>query len=168
MKDEKLIPTASTAIVEAPRIDFTVTSNLVKQLDPGSQELRDNHLYVRGLKSVYKTCWTFRADGELVCHDEVVVTNVILSTQDMTGPMWGTFEYLDDEGAIIWRGIFHGNRKLVGGDMTSTIYDIGHGLGPNEGLLFQYTIQAVNITDPSVSVPHVGSGYVQAIARYKP
>lgn len=168
MKGEKPIPTASTAIAEAPRIDFTVTANLMEQLDPGSQEIRDNHLYIRGLKSVYKTCWTFRADGDLVCHNEVVTAEVILSTQDMTGPMWGTFEYLDDEGAVIWRGIFHGNRRLLGGDMISTIYDIGHGLGPNEGLLFQYTIQAVNVADPSVSIPFEGNGYVLEIGRYQP
>ncbi len=168
MKGEKPISTTDTTNPEVARNDFTVTADMIEQLDPGSQEIRDNHIYIKGSKSVYKACWTYKASGELVCHNEVVVADVILSIKDMTGAMWGTFEYIDEAGSVLWKGIFHGNRRLVGGDMISTIHDIGHGFGPNEGLLFQYTIQAANIIDPSVPIPFAGSGYVQEIVQYEP
>lgn len=167
MKGENPILAGETATSDAAKLDFAVTASFFKQLDPGSQEMRDNHIHIRGLKSVYQTCWTFQADGKMVRQNEVVVVNIILSAKDMTGPMWGSFEHLDDQGVSTWKGIFHGNRRLVGGDIISTIHDVGLGSGPNEGFLFQYTIQAINIDDPSVSNPFTGSGFMQAIATFE-
>ncbi len=147
MKGENPILAGETATSGAVQLDFAVTASFLKQLDAGSQEMHDDQIHIRGLKSVYQTCWTFKTGGKMVCQNEVVVVNIILSARDMTGPMWGTFEYLDDQGVSTWKGIFHGNRRLVGGDMISTIHDVGLGSGPNEGFLFEYTIQAINLDD---------------------
>lgn len=90
MKGENPIFAGDTATSGAAKLDFAVTASFLKQLDAGSQEMRDDHIQIRGLKSVYQTCWTFQADGKLVCQNEVVVVNINLSAKDMTGPMWGT------------------------------------------------------------------------------
>jgi len=158
----------SIAAAEAPRAYFSATSNMIEFLDPGTTVVHDNHVHVRGMKQVFLTCWTFVADGESVCHREVVELNVVISLVDMTGNMWGTFEFLDDDGTAVWVGVFHGNRRIVDGNMVSTVSDVGRGLGQNEGLLFQYTLQAFNIWDPSEPATFSGSGFVQETGQYNP
>lgn len=163
-----MIMSASVASAEAPKAYFTATSNISAILDPGTTEVKDQHVHVRGMKQVATTCWTYLEGGETVCYNEVIEVNVILSLVDLTGPMWGTFEFQDDEGAVVWKGNFHGDRRIVDGNMVSTVNDIGRGLGYNEGLLFQYTLQAFNIWDPSQPAPFEGTGFVQETGQYNP
>jgi hypothetical protein len=157
----------SIATAEAPRAYFTATSNMIEFLDPGTTVVHDNHVHVSGMKQAFLTCWTFVENGESVCHREVVEINIVLSLVDLTGNMWGTFEFLDD-GTEVWEGTFHGSRRIVDGNMVSTVNDVGRGLGPNEGLLFQYTLQAFNIWDPSVPATFTGTGFVQETGKYNP
>ncbi len=162
-----LLVAANPAIAAAPREDFTVIATQTGALDPGVWKMHDNHVHIEGMVSVYQTCWTFISDGEITCHQEIVTVNLILSLVDMTGPMWGSFEYRDGNGNLTWEGTWVGSRRLVGSDIISTIHDVGRGAGPNEGLLFQYTIQAFNAA-PGSPVPFEGTGYVQTTGNYNP
>lgn len=166
MNGKEFCTTENRATLEAPWDHFTVEAVLVRQLDPGSTEVRDNLMHVRRAKALYQVKWTFSRDGSTVYHHEVVDMNVVLSTETMTGSMWGTFEYQDERENVIWKGCWHGERCLVNGEMISTIYDIGSGLGPNEGLLFHYEISAANVFDPAAAIPFTGKGYVQKAGQH--
>ena len=152
---------ASIATAGAPRSTFSATAEMKEMIDPGTTEIRDNHVHVRGMKQAYETCWTYDASGETVCYREVVEANVVISLADMTGTMWGSFKFLDDNNAVVWKGKFHGSRRIIDENMVSTVTDIGLGQGPNEGLLFQYTLKAYNIWDPSQPATFAGKGFVQ-------
>lgn len=155
----------SGAAAKAPREYFSATAQAIGLLDPGTTVVHDDHVLVRGMKQVYMACWTFEKPTRTECHREVVEVNVVLSLVDMTGTMQGTFVYLDDEDNVIWEGIFYGSRKIVDGHMVSTVNDIGRGVGINEGLLFQYTLQAFDIWDPSQPALFEGTGFVQATSK---
>jgi len=156
---------AIPAAAEAPREDFTVIAKQTQALNPGVWNIHDGHLHVAGMVSVYEACWTFIDISQTACHQEIVTVNFVVSLLDMTGPMWGSFEYRDENGYLTWEGTWVGSRSLVNGDVISTIHDIGRGAGPNEGLLFQYTIQAVNAS-PENPVPFSGTGFVQTTGNY--
>ncbi len=163
-----LLIAASPATANAPGEAFTVISTQTGVVDPGIYNIHGNHLRAMGMVSVYETCWTFIGDGETSCHREIVTANVVLSLDDMTGPMWGSFVYLDENDKVTWEGTFIGDRALVNGDVISTIHDvIGRGSGQYEGLLFRYTIQAVN-AGPGNPVPFTGTGSLQTTGNYNP
>ncbi len=163
-----LIMSFSTTAAKAPRTYFTATAEMIEMLDPGTTEVKDNNVHVRDMKQVYRTCWTFKERHETICYREVVVVNVDLSLDDMTGTMRGTFEFLNDNDEVVWEGVFYGSRKIVDGTMVSTVNDIGRGLGIYEGLFFQYTLQAFNIWDPSQPAVFEGTGFIQDTGVYTP
>lgn len=155
------------AAAEAPRGYFTATSEMIAVINPGTAKVNDHHVHVTGMQQVANTCWTYAAGGSVKCYEEVITINIVLSLIDLTGPMWGTFEFKDG-GVVVWKGTFYGSRKVVGGNMVSTVNDVGRGVGPNEGLLFQYTLQALNIWDPSQPATFIGTGYVQWTGNFIP
>ena len=159
---------ASPATAEAPREYFNAELVSLGVIDPGNIEFIDNHMQVTGMKSLYLACWTFIDDGAVECAQEAIVVNGRYSLVDSTGPMWGTFEYLDANNQVIWKGTFHGNRSLDGVNVISTVTDSGRGLGVNEGLLFTYTGTAMNIFDPTMPHTFLASGYVLETGNYKP
>lgn len=128
---------SSAVSARAPKTYFTG----VEELGPatgGTTKVVDGKVHFRGVvQPGFDTTSDPRTSGEVV-----IVVNAIWTPPALTGPMWGTFRIENEGGA--WDVRWQGERKLVGGNVISTIRATGHGSGGYEGLIGKWSYSGVN------------------------
>ena len=75
--------------------------------------------------------------------DVTIVVSAVWTPPALTGPMWGTFRIVNEDGA--WDGRWQGQRTLERGNIISTIQGIAHGSGDYEGLVGKWKYIGVNV-----------------------
>lgn len=155
------------ASADAPRETFTVVDTQTQALGPGVWVFHDGHVQITGMVNESETCWTFLADSETICHKAIVTLNGIFLLPEIIGPMWGSFEFLDENDNLTWEGTFVGTKSFDNGDIITTVTNFGRGTGTNQGLLFQFTLHGVNVS-PENQVPLIGTGYIQTTGKTNP
>lgn len=105
---------------------FEGTSCGVADLNEGSwTELGNGAYRVVGLQQQYRE----ETDDARTTGDNIVTVNMILDAATGSGPLWGTFHLVNEQGS--WSGHFTGRLDNWVSSMRAT----GHGSGAYEGLI---------------------------------
>lgn len=142
------VPT--TGLAGENKAHFSGTECFVEQLSAGTAKQLGNgavrifdaqHLYTDGTTDP-------RTSG-----DTHVVVNMVLDLSTLSGPVWGTWEIVNEQGS--WSG--HWTGKLDNGVMS--IHGLAHGGGAYEGLVGYWTYYRAGPGLPCLDV----SGYIVEI-----
>jgi len=108
---------------------FEGTSCGVVDLDEGTwTELGNGKWRVVGLQQQYRE----ETDDARTTGDNIVTVKMILDLATGSGPMWGTFNVVNEYGS--WSGHFDGRLDNWAGSLGAT----GHGSGAYEGLVARW------------------------------
>lgn len=110
-------------VTAAEKTEFQCTETFIATLDPGSWTFPDGNIHIRGMKSLFREEGDARVEG-----DNTVVLNANWRS-DGTGPMWGTWRLVTDEGGI-WEGTWAGMMTEQG----SWYHAVGDGMGMYAGM----------------------------------
>ena len=144
----------STSAVSAntPKTYFTGAEAAIGPPTGGTMKVVDGKVLLRGKVQLASD----DTDDPRTTGDVTIVVNAVWTLPPvMTGPMWGTFRIVNEDGA--WYGRWQGQRTLVGGDIISTIQGTAHGSGDYEGLIGKWNYRGVNVGPGN---PFVISGYI--------
>lgn len=134
-----LVLSTSVVLAKAPKSYFTGVEAVIGPPTGGTMKFVDGKVQLRGKVQLgYDDTDDPRTTG-----DVTIVVNAVWTLPAMTGPMWGTFRIVNDDGA--WYGRWQGKRTLVGGDIISTIQGTAHGSGDYEGLIGKWKYRGVNV-----------------------
>jgi len=146
-----LVFSTSAVSANTPKTYFTGTEEAIGPPTGGTVKFVDGKVQLRGLvQPGFDTTSDPRTTGYVT-----IVVNAVWTPPAMTGPMWGTFRIVNDDGA--WYGRWQGQRSLEDGDIISTIQGTAHGSGDYEGLVGKWNYRAVNAGPGN---PFDISGYV--------
>jgi len=125
---------------------FAGTSCFVESIEEGIwTELGNGIWRVVGLQEQYRE----ETGDPRNTGDNIVTVNMIVDVTTGSGPYWGTFNVVNDQGS--WSGHFTGRLDNWAGSGRAT----GHGSGAYEGLVSQATMSR-----PNPEVCYEISGYV--------
>ena len=125
---------------------FEGTSCGVADLNEGIwTELGNGKWRVVGLQQQYRE----ETDDPRTSGDNTVTVNMILDLATGSGPVWGTFHVINDQGS--WTGHFNGRLD----NWASSLRATGHGSGAYEGLVARW-----NMSRPGPWACYDMSGYI--------
>jgi hypothetical protein len=125
---------------------FEGTSCGVADLNEGIwTELGNGAYRVVGLQQQYRE----ETNDPRTTGDNTVTVNMILDLATGSGPLWGTFHLINDQGS--WSGHFNGRLDNWAGSLRAT----GHGGGAYEGLVARWIMSR-----PDPSTCYEMSGYI--------
>lgn len=141
----------SVAGAGATFTEFTATDVFTGLADPGTVEVQGKFLAIRG---VVVTTRLTGSDPRIAGNTRITF-NEQLSLADGSGPGWGKFEVVADNGGL-WIGTFEGRREpTAAGQWVATLNVVGRGTGgPIEGVHFR-SVELVYSTDPFLG-PFIG------------
>ena len=118
-------------------------------MDPGTYTFPDGNLHIRG--GLEQFTWSGATDPRLNMTGQFTLNGNI--GKEMTGPMWGTFNAVKNNGTFdgVWTGYFDLSTSRGHTHIT------GHGGGEFDGL--QYEVDCV-YTGPTTVVPAACTGRV--------
>lgn len=124
----------SVAGAGATFTEYTATDVLTGLVDPGTVEVHGKFLAIRG---VVVTSRLTGSDPRVLGNTRITF-NEQLSLADGSGPVWGKFEVVADNGGV-WEGTFEGQREPTAtGQWVATLKLVGRGTGgPIAGVHFR-------------------------------
>jgi hypothetical protein len=139
------VPVAGQA--DENRTEFTGEDCWVQDLAPGSAtQLGNGAVRISDLQLLYRD----ETSDPRTTGDAYYVLNMVLDLSTFSGPLWSTFEIVNEQGS--WSG--HSTGTLDNGVML--IHGIGHGSGAYEGLVGYWTFYRPGPGLPCLEV----SGYI--------
>ena len=141
----------SVACAGAKFTAFTATDVFTGVADPGTVEVQGKFLAIRG---VVVTSRLTGSDPRIAGNTRITY-NEQLSLADGSGPGWGKFEVVADNGGV-WEGTFEGQREPTApGQWVATLKVVGRGTGGAiEGVHFR-SVELIYSTDPFLG-PFIG------------
>jgi hypothetical protein len=126
-----LLLAAVVSVSAGGRVTVPCTETFLATLDPGVWTYPGGNIHIRGMVNQYQEGSTDPRN--------VGINTVTINANwkpDYTGPMWGTFHLLTDEGGE-WYGSWNGTNSAGGADYHA----IGNGIGLYEGQMSWVDVQ---------------------------
>lgn len=137
----------STGLADENKTYFSGTECFVEKLADGTaKQLGNGAVRVLGIEYLY----TDETSDPRTTGDTHVVVNMVLDFSTLSGPLWGTWEIVNEQGS--WSGQWAGHME----NGVMSIHGLAHGSGSYEGLIGYWTYYRPGPDLPCLDV----SGYV--------
>jgi len=113
-----------TPVTAAEKTEFPCTEELIANLDPGTWTYPNGNIHIRGMIQLFRET----GPDPRIVGDNTVVVNANWQS-DWTGPIWGTFSFVTDEGGL-WEGTWAGQMTEAGAVYNGS----GNGYGMYAGM----------------------------------